>query len=192
MNIAIDIDGVITDLETFIDQEGEKYYGYKAIDKSGYDLDTRFKVSREECDAFWDKIFYKYITTISTRPNAKEITHKLHEEGNKIFIITSRKFFPQYGWKTKEEMTASTLKFLSINDIYYDKYIETDDPKVKATLENKIDVFIEDSPKNIKELSKVTNVIIFESSYNKDLDCSEYHAKDWNEVYATIKNLENN
>ncbi len=192
MNIAIDIDGVLTDLETFIDQEGEKFYGYKKINKSGYDLDSRFKVSREERDAFWDKIFYKYVTTISARPNASEITHKLHEEGNKIFIITSRKFFPQYGWKTKEEMTQSTLKFLKDNEIYYDEYIETDDPKVEATINNKIDVFVEDSPKNIKELYKVTNVVIFDSSYNEFLDCSKYHVKDWEEVYATIKNLENN
>jgi len=192
MNIAIDIDGVLTDLETFIDTQGEKFYGYKTIDKSGYDLDTRFKVSREECDAFWDKIFYEYITTIPSRPNASKITHKLHEEGNKIFIITSRKFFPQYGWKTKEEMTQSTLKFLSANDIYYDEYIETEDPKVEATTSNKIDVFVEDSPKNIEELYKVTNVIIFDSSYNESLDCSKYHAKDWDEVYTIIKNLENN
>ncbi len=83
MNIAIDIDGVITDLETFIDQEGEKYYGYKAIDKSGYDLDTRFKVSREECDAFWDKIFYKYITTISTGQMQKRLLINFMKKGIK-------------------------------------------------------------------------------------------------------------
>ncbi len=89
-------------------------------------------------------------------------------------------------------MTASTLKFLSINDIYYDKYIEANDPKIEETVDNKIDIFIEDSPKNIKELCKVTNVIIFDSSYNEFLDNSKYHAKDWNEIYTTIKSLENN
>ncbi len=192
MKIAIDIDGVLTDMEAFEDEFGREYFGYEVLDKTGYDVDERFKVSKKECDTFWDKYFYQYVNSIIPRDDASRITHKLHEDGNKIYIITSRVFYPQYGFKTKEDLTNSTLRFLNDNDIYFDEYIETKDPKVESSIDNKIDIFIEDSPRNIKSLSKVTNVIIFDSNYNKFLDTFKYHAKDWNQVYEIIKNLKKN
>ncbi|HBA37354.1 MAG TPA: hypothetical protein DCY94_01395, partial [Firmicutes bacterium] len=175
MKIAIDIDGVLTDLELFMETEGEKFVGHPVVDHNGYDIDTKFNASKETKEAFWDAKFRDYIINAPFKDKVSEITNKLHEDGNEIFIITSRKWHPEYGFKTKEDMTAANLKSLRQANIYFDHYVEAPFPKVKETKDLKIDIFLEDNPTNVIELEKVTKVLLFDAFYNRHVNGKNIH-----------------
>ena len=55
-------------------------------------------------------------------------------------------------------------------DINYDKLIFTKGSKLPYCLENKIDIMIEDSPRNIKEISTKIPVLCFDNLYNKEVE----------------------
>lgn len=189
MNIGIDIDGVLTDLENYIEKKGKEYLKKDVVNPSGEDIYTKFGLSLEEGEAFWIANYYDYAMNCNFKEKSKEIIDKLHEEGNKIFIVTARRYFPTYGFKSEEDYLRSTKETLKKNGINYDEYIYAPVPKVKEVIENKIDVMIEDSVKNIEEISKVTKVIIIDAGYNRDINLENtYRAKSWEEVYEIISN----
>lgn len=190
MNIGIDIDGVFTDLEKFMRTEGEIFYGKKIANQNGSDLDSLFGVSKERKKDFWDAKYRDYILNYPFRPDANLVTHELKDDGHKLTIITVRKWHPEYGFKTPEDMTAATKKSLKRENIYYDDYLEAAPPKTDAALEHNIDVFIEDSGDNALALSKVTKVIIMDAAYNRHINGKNiYRAHDWDQIYDIISNL---
>lgn len=190
MNIGIDIDGVLTELTLYMDREGEKYFGKPVEDSSALNIGKRFGFSENREDEFWDDKYYDYIINCDFKPGAKETIAKLREDGNKIHIVTARHFEPQYGFTSPEDMTRKTLDSLQRNGIEYDEYVEAKPPKVSETRERGIDIFIDDEEGNIRELAKVTKVIIFDNPYNRHLNLENtYRARSWKEVYEIISSL---
>ncbi len=185
MNIAIDIDGVLTDVEKFQKEEGTKYFGHPPVNNS-YSIHDMFSVSKTDAMNFWFCTYQKYLEEYPFRPYASEIIKKLHENGNKIFIITARGI-DDLGLP-KEQIKEITLKVLKENDIYFDEYISAASPKVNEAKEYNIDVFIEDSPKNINNLKSVTKVIAFNACYNDEIS-DVARAYDWRDVYNIIENI---
>ena len=158
MNIGIDIDGVLTDMEREITDYATKMCVEEQIpikvDSTQYYESDSFGWNQEQVDKFWNKYLVEYVTQSPARRFAKEIISKLREEGNNIYIITARDengMPPEYYGKMQE----LTIKWLKEQEIEYNELIFTsDNEKVQKCIENKIDVMIEDSPRNIEDIAK--------------------------------------
>ena len=94
---------------------------------------------------------------------------------------------PEYEGKMQE----LTKKWLLDNNIKYKKLIFTDDTnKLKNCIENNIDVMVEDSPINIKNISQKIKVIKFDCQYNKDINGKNIlTAYSWYHIYDIIRKL---
>jgi len=189
MTIAVDIDGVLTDIETFMKEEGKKYFNKEIVNHYGDDVRTIFNVSRDTAEKFWCESFLDYAKKYPARNMCGEVLTQLHNEGNKIYIVTARDC--SYGFEGEQHLRSVTEAFLLKNGIKYDALYFYPSPKLKAVKDLDIDIFIEDSPYNITNLANLTKVIAFNTSYNKHVNSpSISRAFTWNEVYDIIKNLE--
>ena len=193
MRIGIDIDGVITDIERFMLDYGAKYFVEinlpLNISLGEYD-DTKFyNCSEEQAIKFWNEYLVYYATEYEPRDFAQEVMKKLKEDGNEIYIITARDDYglPQEFVGKMKEMVE---KWLEENDIRYDKIIYTEGSKLPYCVGNYIDVMVEDSPENIKDISTKIPTICFNCFYNKDVKGENItRAYSWYDVYEIIKNM---
>ncbi len=192
MNIGIDIDGVLTDLERATIDFGTKMCIEQnwpiTMDLSKYWEVEAFGWTSEQADKFWNKYLVEYVTQSPARRFAKEIISKLREEGNNIYIITARDesgMPPEYYGKMQE----LTRGWLEKYEIEYDKLIfAKDSEKLEKCLENNVDIMIEDSPRNIRNISSKVKVIKFDCQYNKDVIGSNIiNAYSWYHIYRIIK-----
>ena len=192
MNIGIDIDGVLTDLERATIDFGTKMCIEQnwpiTMDLSKYWEVEAFGWTSEQADKFWNKYLVEYVIQSPARRFAKEIISKLREEGNNIYIITARDesgMPPEYYGK----MQQLTREWLEKYEIEYDKLIfAKDSEKLEKCLENNVDIMIEDSPRNIRNISSKVKVIKFDCQYNKDVIGSNIiNAYSWYHIYRIIK-----
>ena len=192
MNIGIDIDGVLTDLERETIDFGTKMCIEEnwpiTIDLSKYWEVEAFGWTSDQADKFWNKYLVEYVTQSPARRFAKEIISKLREEGNNIYIITARDengMPPEYYGK----MQQLTREWIERYEIEYDKLIfAKDSEKLEKCLENNVDIMIEDSPRNIRNISSKVKVIKFDCQYNKDVIGSNIiNAYSWYHIYRIIK-----
>lgn len=194
MNIGVDIDGVLLDLERFALDCGTKMCIEKNIDINinleKYFEGEKFHWTQEQEDEFWDTYLLEYVQNSMPRKYASEIIKKLREEGNTICIITARNesgMPEEYYGKMQEE----TIKWLKTNNIEYDKiFFTTDDDKLNKCKENNIDIMIEDSPTNIKNISKEIKTIKFDCQYNRNVESENIiKAYSWYHIYQIINEL---
>lgn len=95
MNIAFDIDGVLTDFEWFLNAYGKRFFSKKyhtnakVIDWTTSNVGVRFGYPNEE-KAFYVRNLFWYANKMPIRENAASVIHRLREEGNKIYLITAR------------------------------------------------------------------------------------------------------
>ena len=192
MNIGIDIDGVLTDLERATIDFGTKMCIEQnwpiTMDLSKYWEVEAFGWTSEQADKFWNKYLVEYVIQSPARRFAKEIISKLREEGNNIYSITARDesgMPPEYYGKMQE----LTRGWLEKYEIEYDKLIfAKDSEKLEKCLENNVDIMIEDSPRNIRNISSKVKVIKFDCQYNKDVIGSNIiNAYSWYHIYRIIK-----
>ncbi|MCX4248670.1 MAG: hypothetical protein OSJ65_02770 [Bacilli bacterium] len=66
-------------------------------------------------------------------------------------------------------MKEIVIKWLKDNSIYYDELIFANGDKTDFIITNKIDVMIEDNPRNIQEISKLIPVICYNARYNTEI-----------------------
>ena len=192
MNIGIDIDGVLIDIKTPIVDYASKYFIEEnmpvKIDVENYSI---IDCMPDQEEKFWTKYFITYLKESKARLFASEIVEKLIKDGNKIYIITSRNEdygVPlEYHGKVKE----LTKKWLSEQNIKYDKIIFTpDENKLQECINNNIDIMIEDSPENIKSISSKIPVIKYECSYNRKLTGNNIiTAYGWYHIYNIITKM---
>lgn len=195
MNIGVDIDGVLLDLERFALDCGTKMCIEKNIDINinleKYFESEKFHWTQEQEDEFWDTYLLGYVQSSMPRKYAPEIIKRLREEGNTICIITARNengMPEEYYGKMQEE----TIKWLKTNNIEYDKiFFTTDDDKLNKCKENDIDIMIEDSPTNIKNISKEVKTIKFDCQYNRNIESENIiKAYSWYHIYQIINDLQ--
>ena len=89
MNIGIDVDGVLTDIYNYQIEKGQQYFN-KMKEKNTLSIAEMFDVTSEEEKKFWTKYIWEYCLKVKAREGASEALQKLKDEGNKIYIITSR------------------------------------------------------------------------------------------------------
>lgn len=197
MRIGIDIDGVLTDMEQFQLDYGSKFateYGKEEIiNPNGYEINDIYNISDAEYDEFWDRYFLDYVINEIPRKFADEITNKLHDEENEIYIITARYFTENDKKRAEGTIEDAISKWLNKNNIYFDKIIFSPEDKVEICNKNKIDLMVEDAPYNVNSLSKVIPVICFNAGYNKDCKGENiYRCYSWYDIYTKIKHINKN
>ena len=109
---------------------------------------------------------------------------KLKDEGNNIYLITSRNFLVSKT-DTGNGKIDITKKWLENNDICYDKLVFSPHDKIPDIKKLNVDIMIEDSPINIESISKIIPVIAFDTRYNKDTK-SKYRCYSWYDIYKTL------
>ncbi len=191
MIIGLDIDGVMTDDDSYILDHMTKYCFENDIPDldNPYAFESKCNWTNEIKNDYREKYFFSYIKNAIPRCYVSEITHKLHDDGNKLIIITAR-------YKTNEDsdigsqMREDTKKWLDNNNIYYDKICFTTSPKTKEIALNNVDIMIDDSPEVIPEIVKLTHVFCFDNRYNKNLEFSNMtRVFSWYDIYRKIKEL---
>lgn len=191
MRIGIDIDGVLTDIAKFVADYGIKFcyennIKYKIKDDEYYE-NLALGISGEQTEKFWNQYLEYYATQYKPREFVKEVIDILKEK-NEIYLITARNEdgLPKETYGTMQKMV---LEWLKNNQIYYDKIVFTYGSKLPYCIENEIEIMIEDSPRNIKEISTKIPVLCFENPYNRMIEGNNIkRVYTW---YDILKNIEN-
>ena len=134
------------------------------------------------------KYHTKIIEEAAFMPGAKEVIKMLKDEGHEFIIITAR------GNKKKEHIKI-TEDILKENNMYiFDKYCWGVEKKKEVCVAEKIDLMIEDSNNNCKEISDAKiKTIYFKDAPNYEMEENEYLKTlyNWGEIYRYIKEVSN-
>lgn len=199
MRIGIDIDGVLTDLDRFQFDYFSKFcvenkIEYK-IKASDYNICKTFGLGKKEEDRFWNDYLKHYAKHEKARPFAAQVLRKLKKRGgDEIYIITAR-WLTNRDDKLGKEMRKTVKRWLKKNKIVYDKLIFSNaekEEKVAEIQEHHIDLMIEDSPKNLTQLSAIIPLICYDASYNQHCKNDNiYRCYSWFDIYNTINKINN-
>ena len=172
MKIGVDVDGVLTDLESYQLKYGKKYFkNVTDINEDGYDICDIFHCSKEESEAFWTKYIWKYCLHEPVRPGMKELLQKLNCPENDIYIITSR------AHTTEQTVVGDIFRrmltfWLNKNEIpykkiYYCKEDNTSEEKYDICRRLDIDVMIEDKKETIDSIQNIAGVLCISNKNNE-------------------------
>ena len=195
MRIGIDIDGVLTDIEQWQLDMGGKFffekYNKKIENANGYELKEIFDVYEKLDDEFWREYLYDYAENEPARKYTDEVTKKLKEDGNEIYIITAR-FLTDKDNENGKRMRNTVTNWLKKYNIYYDKIIFSPEEKLDICLKNNIELMIEDKVDNINKISKYIPVICFDARYNQECKGKNiYRCYSWYDIYTKIARIKN-
>ena len=193
MNIGIDLDGVLTNFNDFCLNYGTKYASEigsgKIVNPRGYESIEIFSWSEQTDNDFWAKYKAKYAIEEKPRPFAKEVIDKLKNEGHNIYIITARSSEFQ-NVEIKNKMEELVRQWFKNNEIYYDELIFSTVNKLENCRAKNIDIMVEDSPHNIRQLSEFLPILCFDTRYNRDVEgrniirCYSFY-----DIYEKIKEM---
>lgn len=191
MRIGIDIDGVLTNINQYLCDYGSKYfyekYGRININLDEFLLSKMFNVSKEDATNCYMSVLESYATKEPARKYASDIIKKLKNDGNEIYIISSR--CSDGTGNLSNKMPNIIKDWLKRNNIPYDMLFLYADDKLKVCLENNIDIMIDDCEANIKKVSSIIPVICYHANHN--INCigdNIYRAYSWYHIYSIIKN----
>lgn len=191
MNIGLDVDGVLTDFEWFLDYYAKKLFKKKfKVEVCKYKFIDRFSCLPKDELRFYAKYLWHYIHKVSIREDAPAVIRKLNRQGNKIYIITARALASSDSNFISLMMRNILKKWLKKNGIGYDGIYfvsssNSETEKCALAKQLNLDWFIEDDPYNICELAKITRVICITENYNLSIP-NVQHALDFGEVFHLI------
>lgn len=196
MNIGIDIDDTITKtyektfpkalefVEKVLKRKIELDYS-KTFDHNY--IENVLKLSDEEADLFWRQNLENLLNIVEPKENSIEVINKLKSEGHKIIIITAR-------WNTDYINSDKISKqWLERYNLKYDKLFTNLESKKQTAINEKIDIFIDDSIRNCREVSEAgIKCLLFESEVNKKNEESKKFdiVNSWEEIYDKINKEE--
>lgn len=157
MVIGLDIDDVITDTFGIMFGYAQKYtieelgksakIDYSKNTPNHNYIQTLHNWNKEEEENFFRKYYKLICEKTEPFPFAVETINKLKEEGHKIILITARWDFDDTNVK---ELTEEWIKK---QNIHCDKLVVNAATKLEAAIENKVDVFVDDSFENCMAVS---------------------------------------
>lgn len=141
----------------------------------GWDEKTKFE--------FFDTYYRNILEESYPMKDAVSVINNLKKMGNEIYFITARLQHIQNC--DTENITKESLKN---NNISYDKLIINASNKLKFCLENKIDIFIEDSFDTCKELEENgIKTFLMTTKMNKNIDSGTIErVHNWKELEKKI------
>ena len=186
MVIGIDMDDTICSTNEKIIVEADKYdkevlggtgikdiNAYEFTQMMGWEKDMKGKF-------FADRLEY-IMDNAEIKPSAKDVINKLHDEGNKIIIISFRK-----GKYIKDPYNL-TVNWLNRYGVKYDKVFVDTGEKTDDCIENGVNLFIDDKESHCEDVSGAgIDVLLFTNLYNHD-EKRFKRVDNWDEVYSYIK-----
>lgn len=192
MNIGIDIDDTISETFETLLPYSQKYTIEDLKRKSQIDfnitclnhfyIENLNKWNKKESTEFWEKYYAEILKKVNIKKFATEVINKLKHEGHKIYLITARWDMPS------EDIKQITIEWLKEKELVYDELIINASDKVKIAKDKKIELFIDDSFGNCKELaSSDIKVYMMNSKINEKLEDSKIkRVFSWPEIYDLI------
>ena len=186
MIIGIDMDDTICSTNELIIEVADQYdkevlggSGVKNI--NAYEFTEMMGWPKEMKGQFFaDRL--EYIMSHSPiKEGAKEVINRLHDEGNKIVIISFRKN------KYLKDPYKLTIDWLNENGIKYDKVFVNTGTKEDECLENNVKLFIDDKETHCEDVKNVgVDVLLFTNAYNHDESRFD-RVDNWYQVEKYIK-----
>ena len=182
MKLGIDIDDVITDTSN------EIYKYILEYDKNEEIIPYLVEIMRGEIPEiakdFLNKNTLKIFSTVKVKENVQNIINKLLDDGDKIYIITSR------GEKKYKGSKKLTLEYLKNNNIKYTKLILDSFEKAKICKENHIDILIDGSVKYCENFKNIGGQsIVFTSKVNESISTNIPRVNNWLDLYDKINEI---
>lgn len=193
MNIGIDIDDTISETFETLLPYAQKYTIEDLKRKSEINMNQNFldhfyivymnEWDEEEAKGFWDKYYGEILRKVNIKQFASESINKLKQEGHKIYLITARWDIPN------DNIQEITKQWLIENNVEYDELIINASDKLQLIEEKNIDVFIDDSFKNCKNIAENSNTKVYmmtsrvNGSFNHEKITRVYS---WPEIYDLI------
>lgn len=185
MRIGIDVDDTICSTNETILVEADKYdkevlggtgiknaKAFEFTEMMGWPKDGTGKFFKDRLEYIMNKAPIK--------DGAVEVINKLYEEGNEIYFITYRKD------KYIKDPYLLTKNYLDRHGIKYHKLIANSGDKGIVCYNNKIDLFIDDSPVHCGDVELYgIKVYLFDSMYNKD-NIKFDRVRNWYQIYNLI------
>ena len=189
MRIGIDIDDTITNTYKKIVRAVSDSYNLDYNDLYNEHLDYYYMMKHDErFPDYAQKISVKLEHIVSTAPlkqNSCEIINKLSKEGNEIIFITARNH-GEYS-----DPYNISKNYLDSHNIHNDKVIIESFDKGKTCIEEKIDLFIDDSVRNCLRVYECgIDTLLFDNVFNKQ-DKSLNRVSSWNEIYEIVHKKNN-
>lgn len=192
MILGIDIDDTISKTCEILVEYGKEYTKEvlkkeKTLEFNGnlsnhFYIESLFGWTREEADRFFELYYKKFVENVSPKEDSVEIINKLHDEGNKIVLITSRDNFADVNAKLETE------KWLKKQGIKYDNLITDVLSKYQTCLDYNVELFIDDSYSNCMEISSHgIKTLMVDAKYNYNLNDEKIRrVYSWKEIYSLI------
>ncbi len=192
MIISIDMDGVMLD-----DDRYRLDYISKLLFETDHRLMDRPYFYEEKC-SFWevkeenriyDPIYFEYIRNAEPNRFVSEITHKMHEDGHILKVITGR-HYGDYADERGEYVRKESENWLIKNNIYYDKLVFSGFPKIKSFKEEGSELIIEDFPKTIATCSEFCPVFMYDTISNRGFEHDNVtRVYSWYDLYQKLINI---
>ena len=198
MNIGIDIDDTISETFETLIPYAQKYTIEDLKRKSKIQIDNNcdnhFYIvnmngwNEQEAIRFWEKYYAEILKELNVKKFAAEVIGKLREQGHKIYLITAR-------WDMKKDNVEEITKdWLEKNNVEYDGLFLNASNKLELVKENDIDLFIDDSFKNCKNIidNSNTKVYMMNSKANESFNYKNIQRVfSWPEIYDLINGEKN-
>ena len=194
MVIATDADGVLTDMSGFNFLYGEKFFGHKPVDISGYTTAEIFGENKTREFLFGLRHFYDYCCRLEPRENAAEVCRKLCSQGHSLYVITARKFSTMknpLGSLSRNLFRKWTEKNrLIFGDIFFCSEENTPPQKLEYCRRISADIMIDDKPDIALYLAENgVKVLLFDAPYNKFVEHENItRVYSWDEIYRYVNN----
>ena len=192
MILGIDIDDTISNTCELLVEYGKEFTKNclnrdKTIEFNGnlsnhFYLEQLFGWNDEESGEFFSKYYKKFVESVNPKPDAIETINKLHDEGHKIVLITSRDNFADVNAKVETE------KWLKKQGLKYDELITDVSSKYQTCLKYNVELFIDDSYSNCMEMtSNGIKTLMVDAKYNYNLNDEKIRrVYSWPEIYSII------
>lgn len=175
MNIGVDVDGVLTDLESYQLRCGKRYFEEKRhiaiANAKAYDIKEIYGCSQKERGSFWKKYIWKYCLFEPMREGAAREMRRLRKQGHRIIIISSRAHTTEKGfvgalfrWMLKHWLKKNHFVY---DEIHFCSETESASDKAKICLERKVDVLIDDKVENLLAVKDKINIICYSAAWNE-------------------------
>jgi len=182
MTIGLDIDDTITESSKLQIEYVKKHFN---VDDANIVKEILGGEIKGELLRFYEAHLGEMVANYELKANAKEVVDRLRKNGHKIVIITARGYT-----KTKNDIMKITEEYFKKHHINVDKIIFNKLYKEDASLENKIDLMIDDSINTLEKIrARGIKTLLFTSISNKDIITDINRVDNWLELENYINNL---
>ena len=194
MRIGIDIDDTLTNVKDELIKAGENYArslgkdikvdkNFEDKNNNGNKWQEMFQFNYEELKYFLKDIQESITNKAKPRENVVEVINKLKNDGNEIIIITARDS------EFHDDPYKYSKDWLDKNNIYYDKLVVNARNKEDACIEEKIDLFIDDSKSNCLNVKNAGIKTIRVCNEIEDNNSNLICFNNWNDIYSYIQTI---